>query len=180
MQQIGFSLVKDGAELARFASIPEPYRLPGGDAVHGLTAGMAFEAGTFLPCWMIDNPVQWCSRVGETAEVQEDKVVVTVDYAATPDQRPETISDRQFFQQLAIQGEVTEEEAIAAVATGALPQRLIDVVSGLPAEQQFAANMLLKGARSFNRSHPMVAMLGEEFGWTEAQIDDLWRAAFEL
>lgn len=93
---------------------------------------------------------------------------------------PQTISDRQFFQQLAVQGIITQDEALAAIGPGTLPAALGALVSNLPAEQQFPASMLLKGAVQFERQHPMVAVLGQAFGWTSDQIDDLWRAASRL
>lgn len=93
---------------------------------------------------------------------------------------PQVISDRQFFQQLAVQGVITQDEALAAVCTGTLPASLAALVSALPAEQQFGADMLLKGAVQFDRSHPLVPALGQAFGWTAAQLDALWTAAYAL
>lgn len=93
---------------------------------------------------------------------------------------PEVISDRQFFQQLAVQGVITEDEALAAVGPGTLPDALIGLVKQLPQEQQFPANMLLKGAVQFHRNHPMVSVIGQAFGWKDSQIDALWIAAYDL
>jgi hypothetical protein len=93
---------------------------------------------------------------------------------------PQVISDRQFFQQLAVQGVITQPEALAAVCTGTLPAALATLVASLPAEQQFAANMLLSGAVEFRRDHALVPVLSSAFGWTEAQTDDLWLAASQL
>ena len=85
-----------------------------------------------------------------------------------------TISDRQFFQGLAIQGEITQAEALAAVKTGDLPQRLEDYIAQLPAEDQFAAQMLLSGATTFQRNHPMVALIGDMIEMTSAELDTFW------
>lgn len=93
---------------------------------------------------------------------------------------PQIISDRQFFQQLAIQKVITQDEALAAVGPGTLPAALVALIGGLPSDQQFPAKMLLVGAVQFDRQHPMVAVLGQAFGWTDAQLDALWTAAAEL
>lgn len=93
---------------------------------------------------------------------------------------PETISDRQFFQQLAILGLISQEEALAAVKTGDIPQAMQVLVNQLPQEQQFAAQMLIAGATQFNRSHALTAVIRTLFGWTSEQTDNFWRAAFLL
>ena len=90
---------------------------------------------------------------------------------------PQAISDRQFFQQLAIMSLITEAEAIAAVATGALPPTMAAFINQLPADQRFAARMALQGATTFLRTNPLVETFGEMQGMTSEQIDDLWRAA---
>lgn len=84
------------------------------------------------------------------------------------------ISDRQFFQGLAIQGEITQEEALAAVKTGDLPQRLEDYIAQLPTADQFTARMLLSGATTFQRNHPMVAIMGDMIAMTSAELDTFW------
>lgn len=93
--------------------------------------------------------------------------------AALPD-----ISDRQCFQQLAVQGLITQDEALQAVTVGALPQAVTNGIAALPAAQQFGAKMLLCGATAFHRAHPMVpafmAMVGIS---APADIDAFWTAA---
>jgi hypothetical protein len=57
------------------------------------------------------------------------------------------ISDRQFYQQLAIQGIVTQAEALAAVGPGTLPSKLSSLISQLPAAAQRPLHKALhKGA----------------------------------
>jgi hypothetical protein len=97
-----------------------------------------------------------------------------------PPSFPNTISDRQFFQQLAVAGLISEDEAIDAVAIGQMPAAIGAFINALPSEQQFPAKMLLKGAVSFNRDHPLVEAFGAMQGMTSDQIDDLWRAAAAL
>ena len=91
-----------------------------------------------------------------------------------------SVSDRQFFQALALAGTITQDEALAAVMTGTLPARMEAAVAGLPDAQQFAARMLLSGATTFERGHPMVARLGAALGYDDAALDALWREAASL
>lgn len=93
---------------------------------------------------------------------------------------PQVISDRQFYQQLAVMGIITEAEALAAVKTGDIPASFLGVVNALPSDQKFAAEMLLSGAVSFIRTHPLTITFGFAFGWMPEQIDQLWIEASKL
>lgn len=93
---------------------------------------------------------------------------------------PEQISDVQFFQQLAIQGDITHDEAEAAVSTGAIPQRLVAAIAQLPSEQQFGARMKLKGAVTFNRHSPLTELLAQLLDKSAADVDAIWQAASAL
>lgn len=101
-------------------------------------------------------------------------------YVPPPPPVPQTISDRQFFQQLAVAGVITQAEALAAVKTGDIPAALDSIVQSLPPEDAFNAEMLLSGATIFDRSHPMTAALAVAMGWTTEQLDALWTAAAAL
>jgi len=90
------------------------------------------------------------------------------------------VSDRQFFQALAMGGKITEAEAEAAVATGTIPADMAALVDQLPADQQFNARMLLKGATTFRSDHPLSDMLAGLYGWSEEQKLDLFRVAAQL
>lgn len=90
---------------------------------------------------------------------------------------PEIISDRQFAQQLAVLGTITEAEAIVWAARGDLPDAMEAAMSALPSEQQFGARMLLSSATTYERSHPLAPMLGAILSYDAAELDDLWRAA---
>lgn len=104
-----------------------------------------------------------------------------VPYEPPPTPEPiAPISDRQFFQALALSGDISEEEALSAVMTGTLPARIAEGVATLPNDQRFAARMLLSGATSFDRSHPMVSLLGTLIGRDDAALDALWRRASQL
>lgn len=93
---------------------------------------------------------------------------------------PEEISDRQFFHALALLGMITEAEALAAVKTGDPPAAMDAFIAALPSEDQFGARMLLEGATTFRRSHPLTEAFGAGMAMGAAQIDNLWRMAAGL
>jgi len=93
---------------------------------------------------------------------------------------PGIISDRQFYQQLAIQGVITQAEAIAAVGPGTLPAALASLIAQLPAGVQFDAKMKASGATQFSRSSPLVATIAQLFGWDGPTTDTFWIAASQL
>ena len=102
---------------------------------------------------------------------------------APPDQEPITpneISDRQFFHILAIDGLIAEEEALAAVKTGESPAAFNTLINSLPLADQFNARMLLEGATTFKRNHPLTNAFGAMYGMTSEQIDSLWQRASVL
>lgn len=113
--------------------------------------------------------------------VENDTYVVrTVDPATLPPPVPMAISDRQFFQQLAMMGVITPDDAEAAVATGTLPPAMVELVALLPEQAQFPARMLLKGATTFYRHHEMTDTIAWLYGWSSDQIDSLFRDASVL
>lgn len=129
--------------------------------------------------------VAWYPVVREYGDpftgIEDDNYVIrTVDPATIPPQVPASISDRQFFQQLAVQGIISEQEAENAVATGTIPAAMIALIDLLPPEAQFPARMLLKGATVFERHHTMTATIAILYGWTEGETDDLFREAAAL
>lgn len=94
---------------------------------------------------------------------------------------PRDISDRQFFQQAAIAGVVTQAEALAAVQTGTIPavlQAMVDAIQD--PDEQFAATMILSGATVFERTHPLTEAIGVGAGWSSEQIDQFFIAAAQL
>lgn len=93
---------------------------------------------------------------------------------------PPVVSDRQFFQALALAGKITPAEALAAVKTGELPDAFIDALGSLPTGDAFGLEMLLSGATTFERAHPATAILAGKLGMSEEQTDRLWRDAAKL
>lgn len=94
---------------------------------------------------------------------------------------PASISDRQFAQALAKDGTITQTEALSLVRTGTLPKALQDVVDAMTdRDEAFDATMLLSGATTFERAHPMVETLGKALGKSDAELDNLWISAGAL
>lgn len=109
----------------------------------------------------------------EVVAFEEDQSKLTASFPA--------ISDRQFFQMLAVSEAITKEEALAAVMVGTIPAALEAIVSGIADEnEQFAARMLLSGATQFVRDHPLVSAVAAARGMTEQQLDEFWSAAAAL
>lgn len=103
-----------------------------------------------------------------------------VDYMPAPPPVPQVISDRQFFQQLAVLGHITQAEALDAVGPGILPASMLALIAQLPAEHQFGAQITLTGATAFERRHPLTDVLGGMYGMDSAALDQLWRDASVL
>lgn len=90
---------------------------------------------------------------------------------------PEEISDRQFAQQLAVAGTITEAEALAWAARGDLPLAIEVAIDALPDDEQFSARMLLSSATTYHRSHSLADALGSVMGYGAEDLDELWREA---
>ena len=133
------------------------------------------------PEWVNADGWRLCGRPGQAL----DELVTEINQAPappveTPELVPEIISDRQFFQQLAIAGMITDTEALAAVKTGDIPAAMETFIDSLAEGDQFSARMVLCGATQFSRNHPLVEQFGAANGMTDDQIDALWIAAAKL
>jgi hypothetical protein len=95
----------------------------------------------------------------------------------TPPQEPvpAALSRRQFIIGAMTEGFITEAEADALSATGAVPGPFAAVVAQLPAEQQVAARVTIRTATEFYRANPLVTAGMTAVGATEAQLDDFFR-----
>lgn len=122
----------------------------------------------------------YVSRPGQTVESLVEELNAAVIMPA-PENPPVSISisDRQFFQQLAIMELITQQEALTYLGTGVLPAAFEAFVQALPEAAQFDARMKLM-ANTFNRSDELVNVFGSMQGFTSEQIDALWTAASQL
>ncbi|KQT58158.1 hypothetical protein ASG52_22150 [Methylobacterium sp. Leaf456] len=91
------------------------------------------------------------------------------------------ISDRQFAQALADLGVIARAEALAFVKRGEVPTALQAAIDAIPdPDDRFAAEMQVSGATTFERAHPSTLALAHALGWSDAQMDELWRSGAGL
>ncbi|KQO86063.1 hypothetical protein ASF33_05310 [Methylobacterium sp. Leaf92] len=102
---------------------------------------------------------------------------------------PPDISDRQFAQALALDGTITEAEALAWAARGELPQAMEDALDQIPDADnlRFGARMMLAAATTYERHHPLTEQLGALLinpatgkPYDAAALDALWTRAAAL
>jgi hypothetical protein len=93
---------------------------------------------------------------------------------------PAHVSRRQFFQAAAQAGIISNAEALAVLATGAIPSSLATAIASLPTADQFAAQMAILGDQNFTRSDTLIVTLGSAMGQTPARIDALFTLAASL
>lgn len=106
--------------------------------------------------------------------------VIAERYIAPEPPVPDVISDRQFFQALAMRGVITTQEAIDAVTVGAIPPAMQTKIDAMPPDERFAATMLVAGATQFDRRHPMTAGFAGLMDWSADELDALWTYAATL
>lgn len=132
--------------------LPDIVILPNGDQLFGTVLNQNYQGYQIVP-WMMEEPI-----------------II-----------PQVISDRQFFQQAALENIITKDEALAAVKTGVIPTVLQTFVDSIEDESQnFAAKMLLSGATEFSRYHPLTETIRTHLGWTTEQIDHFFIDAAKL
>ncbi len=108
------------------------------------------------------------ARLEEQVELLKETPVVAPASA-------QIVSDRQFYQGLALRGFCTPEEALDAVRTGVLPKGLRLFVEAISDTQaRWAAEMLLSGAKEFHRDHSFVAQVGAWVGLDAEALDAFW------
>jgi hypothetical protein len=112
-------------------------------------------------------------------EFLSDDDAAVVAYLKPPNTVPASISDRQFFQQLAVAGIITQDQALASNAA-IIPPPLMTLIDAMPTEQQFSAKMIVSGATTFNRADPLTIAIGAGYGMTSDQIDAFFMAAAQL
>jgi hypothetical protein len=128
------------------------------------------------------DPASVSSVLGEaftTAAIQiarlEEEVATLKLSPARPSSPALVVSDRQFYQGLAIREFCTPAEALDAVRTGVLPRGLRVFVDAIPdAQERWAAEMLLSGAKEFRRDHPFVEQVGAWVGLDSEMLDAFW------
>ncbi|MGM4967427.1 hypothetical protein AB7714_28295 [Tardiphaga sp. 1201_B9_N1_1] len=115
-----------------------------------------------------------------TPAQKEAAALVISEFDASAEAVPPVISDRQFFQQLAVAGIISQDEALAAVQVGEIPPALDTLIALMPPDAQFNARMIVSGGTTFERSHPLTIAVGSAYGMTGEQMDLFWIAAAAL
>lgn len=110
-----------------------------------------------------------------TPDKKRVRVNTIPSYAAPSPPVPSSISRRQFFQVLAVREIITRQEALDAVATGAIPEAMEQLIQMLADEDlQWNARMVISGATDFERSNWFVDVFGQLRNMTSGEIDQLW------
>lgn len=113
---------------------------------------------------------------GELVELTEDELVALEAERSAPLPPPiiQSVSRRQILTGLAIVGWITQQEAEAALATGARPVAVEAVIEVLPEEQRFEARMKWIGFQHAHRDDPMVSALAAAEGKTAQDVDEFF------
>lgn len=85
------------------------------------------------------------------------------------------LSFAQLLIGLVSEGWITAEEGRAWRDRVALPKQVSDLISQLPAEQQFAVETRAFAPSEVLRADPLVAAMGAAAGKTDAEMDDFFR-----
>lgn len=90
---------------------------------------------------------------------------------------PTQISTRQFLIAAAIAGIITQQEAVDAAMTGAVPAAIEAVFGALPNEEQFAARITWAKMTVIPRDDHLVRVVATSLNMTEQQMDDFFISA---
>lgn len=94
-----------------------------------------------------------------------------------PQPVPGTIRLLQFLGQGVIAGIFSQDEALAAARTGAVPAAIEAVFGTLPADQAFQARLAWAAMVEVDRASPLLAAVAAARGMNTAAMDDFFRAA---
>lgn len=136
------------------------------ESIHFLHQDDMYGNSPYLRQWIEDNKPEILPYV--PPEPESEHIV-------------DVISRRQFFQQLSILEIITRAEALAAVQGGTIPTPLMVIIDSLPTDDdKFDAQMLVSGAQTFDRTHPLAEVVRQAMQWTVEQKDDFWIEASKL
>ncbi len=93
---------------------------------------------------------------------------------------PYDITTRQFLIAAALGGIITQQEAIDAATTGAVPAAIQVVFDQLPEEQAFAAQITWAKMTTIPRVDPLVEAVGAMFGMTDEELDQFFIDASQI
>jgi hypothetical protein len=93
---------------------------------------------------------------------------------------PDVITDRQLAHGLAKAGLISMAEAKAWVGPGTLPAALAGFIAAMPEAMRDDVEIVLIGATSFSRKHPLTETFGQAVGMTPQQLDQFWMMCASL
>jgi hypothetical protein len=130
-------------------------------------------------------PFSWTpDGLHDTSQLRPDQldavnaVLAVHDPSAPP--IPQGLTQRQFHQALAMQGKITEQEALDAVKIGTVPSEIQFFIDTLPTDEQFPAKMKFAVEPVVSRYDSVMEQFGKFQGWTAAEMNDFWRFAATL
>ena len=88
-----------------------------------------------------------------------------------------TITRLQFLLQAATASYITQDEALAAATTGAVPALITAVINALPSGQQFAAKVKWAAMTIVERNDPLAGAIAMALSLTSAQVDAFFISA---
>jgi hypothetical protein len=139
---------------------------------------------------VLDDPGGWQAPAGTTSVLETTTVYeIGGTYIAgvyTPPPPPPLnpppsvgqITSRQFWTQLAVDGLISENEAVDALR-GDIPNAIKQYINGLPANQRFVARMFFE-ATTFERDKRAISDTKACFSLTQAAIDLFFQHAAAL
>lgn len=116
---------------------------------------------------------------GELVDLTPAEVAEIESAPVLPEPVPSEVADWQFAGQAAVEGIITQQEALDWAGSGKVPQVLWTAVDGAikDPDQHFQVSMLLVGAKSYLRANPLVPLLGAVLNKDAAGLDQFWRDA---
>lgn len=117
-------------------------------------------------------------------DIQTKKLIESPSQAPAAEPTPMInmpITDRQFWQQAAIAGLITQDEALEATKTGFIPEPISSWIDSIENDaERFSAEMFFAGATMLARHDPRIIKAGELFGLTPDDLDAFFTAARTL
>jgi len=115
--------------------------------------GAAVQSQQYWQDYKNRNPALWQP---DPEPEQSSAAAPETDYVAP-------ITMRQFYQQAAIAGYISNDEALAAI-TGTIPDNIAAMLADLPADEAFDDKMLLKSGDIIAYDNPLVDQIGQIWG----------------
>lgn len=116
-----------------------------------------------------------------TGEETVDEDFVGTDFTPVPSASGIELTNLQFALACVGSSLMTEQEAEAWVATGALPAAAMTALDTLPDDgTRAAARIRFRGARVIARTDPFISVLQSALSLTDEQVDDLFFAGADL